>query len=65
MIYGGMNSAKRIRYSKLFADANRRRILDFAMPWDSAGSLGGGIVVNTVFGPFADENAAVCLQVAN
>ncbi len=65
MIYGSVNSTKGIRHSKLFADANCGRILDFTMPWDSAGSLGSGIVVHTVPGAFAEEDAAICLQVAN
>ena len=38
MIYAWKISTKWIRHIKLFANANRRRILDFAMPWD--GSLG-------------------------
>ena len=65
MIYGWMNSTKGIRHIKLFANANRRRVLDFAMPRDGTGSLGGGIVVDAVLGPFAEENAAICLQMAN
>jgi hypothetical protein len=65
MIYGWMNSTKGIRHIKLFANANRRRILDFAMPWDGTGSLSGGIVVDAVLGPLADKNAAIGLQVAN
>ena len=65
MIYGGMNSTKRMWHIKIFANANRGRILDFAMPWHSGGSLSGGIVVNTVLSPFAEENAAIGLQVTN
>lgn len=65
MIYGWRNSAKRVRYRKLFADATRGRILDFTMPWDGTGSLRRGIVVDAVLGPFSDENAPICLQVAN
>ena len=41
------------------------RILDFAMPWDSSSSLGGGIVVDAVLGPFAVENTTIRFQVAN
>jgi hypothetical protein len=65
MIYGWTNSTKGIRHSKLFANLYRCRILHFAMPGNSAGSLGGGIVVDAVLSPFAEKNAAICLQVAN
>jgi hypothetical protein len=65
MIYGWMNSTKGMRHIEIFANANRRRILDFAMPWDSSSSLGSGIVVDAVLGPFAEKNAAICLQIAN
>jgi hypothetical protein len=65
MIYGGVNSTKGMGHIKIFANANRRRILDFAMSWNSGGSLDGKIVVDAVLGPFAEENAAICLQMAN
>ena len=65
MIYGWMNSAKGMGHIEIFANADRRRILDFAMPWDSCGSLGSRIVVDAVLGPFAVENAAIRFQVAN
>src|SRR5437867_3151654 len=45
MIYGRMNSAKRMRQIEILANANRRRILDFAIPWDSGRSLGSRIIV--------------------
>jgi hypothetical protein len=50
---------------KILADADRRRILDFAMPWDSGSSLGNRIVVDAVLGPFPVKNAAIGLEVAN
>lgn len=50
---------------QIFANANCRRILDFAMPWNSGSSLGSGIVVHAVLGPFAEENAAIRFEVAN
>jgi len=65
MIYGEGASTKRIRHVKIFANANRCRILDFPMSWHSGGSLSGGIVVNTVLSPFAEESIAVCLQMAD
>jgi hypothetical protein len=65
MIYGEVASTKRIRHVKILADANRRRILDFPMSWHSGGSLGGGIIVDAVLGPFAEESTAVCLQMAD
>ncbi len=65
MIYGWEISTKRIRHSKLFADANRSQILDFAMPRDSAGSLGAGIVMDAMFGALAEKNAAVRFQMSN
>lgn len=65
MIYGGMKSTKGMWHIKIFANANRGRILDFAMPRDSGGSLGAGIVVHAVLGPFAEENTAIGLQVTN
>jgi hypothetical protein len=66
MIYAWMNSAKRMWHIEIFANANRRRVLYFAMPWNSGGSLGGGgIVVHAVLGPFAEEDAALGLQVTN
>ena len=54
-----------MRHIEIFADANRSRILDFAMPRDGGGSLGSGIVVDAVLGPFTEKNAAIRLQVAN
>jgi hypothetical protein len=65
MIYGGTNSAKRMWDIEIFANTNGRRVLDFAMPWNGGGSLGGGIVVDAVPGPFAEKNAAICFQVVN
>ena len=65
MIYGWMNSTKWIRYIKLFANPNCRRILDFAMPWDGTGSLSGGIVVDAVLGTFVYQDTAVRFQVPN
>jgi hypothetical protein len=65
MIYGWMNSAKGMRHIEIFANPHRRRVLDFAMPWDSSSSLGGGIVVDAVLGPFAVENTTIRFQVAN
>jgi hypothetical protein len=65
MIYGRVNSAKRMRQIEILANANRRRILDFAMPWDSGRSLGSRSIVDAVLGPFAVENAAIRFQVAN
>lgn len=65
MIYGVVNSTKGMRYIEIFANADRRRILDFAMPWDSGSSLGSGIVVDAVLGPFPVENAAIGFEVAN
>jgi hypothetical protein len=65
MIYGWMISTKGARNIKIFANANRRRVLDFAMPWDGRGSLRGGIVIDVVPASFAEENTAVCLQMAN
>jgi hypothetical protein len=65
MIYAGQSSAKGIGHTELFADTNCGRILDFTMPWNGTGSLSGGIVVDAVLGPFADKDAAICLQVAN
>jgi hypothetical protein len=65
MIYGEVASTKRIRHVKIFANANRCWILDFAMSWDSGGSLGGRIVIHAMLSPFTEESAAVCLQVAD
>jgi hypothetical protein len=65
MIYGWMNSAKRIRDIKIFADANRGRILDFAMPRDGRGTLRGGVVVDAVLCPFTKESATICLKMAD
>jgi hypothetical protein len=58
-------SAKWVGYSELFANGNCCRILDFAMPWDGAGSLGSSIVIDALLGPLAEKNATICLQVAN
>ena len=65
MIYGRTYSTKGNRYGKLFANANGGWILDFTMPRDGTGSLGGLIVVHAVPAAFAEKNAAICLQVAN
>jgi hypothetical protein len=48
-----------MRHIEIFADANRGRILDFTMPWDGRSSLGSGIVVDAVLGPFTQKNAAI------
>ena len=65
MIYGEMNSTKRMWHIQIFANANCRRVLDFAMPRDSGGSLSSGIVVDAMLGSFAEEDAAVCFQMPN
>lgn len=58
-------SAKRVRQSKLLADVDRSRILDFSVPWDSAGAQHHGIVVDAVFGTLTKELTAVRFQVAD
>jgi hypothetical protein len=59
MIYGGMNSAKRMRHIEIFADPDRRRILDFTVPRNGGSSLGSGIVVDAVLCSFAKKNATI------
>ena len=41
-------SAKRVGYAELFADAYRRRILDFAVSWNRTRALSGGIEIDAV-----------------
>lgn len=50
---------QRIRHSELFADANSRRILNFAMPWHGASPLRRRIVIDAVFGSLAEQHTAV------
>jgi len=59
------NSAKGVGHVELFADADRRWILDFLVPRDGAGALGGGIVIDAVLGAFAKKSAAVCFQMTD
>jgi len=47
-------SAKRVGYAQLFADANRRGILDFAMSGNSSCALSGRIVVDAMPATLAD-----------
>jgi hypothetical protein len=65
IINAARKSAKRVRHSKLLADADRGRILDFSMPRHSAGALCCGIVVDAVFGTLTKELTAVRFQVAD
>lgn len=54
-----------MRDIEIFADAYRRRILNFTVARYSGGSLGSGIVVDAVLGAFAKKNTAILLKVAN
>ena len=56
MINANRSLVQRIRYRKLFADADRGRILNLAMPGDGAGSLRRWILVNGVFSALAHQH---------
>jgi hypothetical protein len=58
-------SAKRVGYAELFADAYRRRILDFAVSWNRTRALSGGIEIDAVAAAFPYQKATVSFYVPN
>ena len=57
------DSAQRIRDRQLLTGSNGSRIFHFFVPWHGTGSLRRSIVVYAVFCAFAEQSAAVSLQV--
>jgi len=54
-----------IRHTKLLADANCSGILDFAVPWNSTGSLQSRIEIDAMVSSFPQQKASVPLKVSD
>ncbi len=57
--------AQWVGYGKLLTNAHRSWILNFAMAGNRASSLSGWVVINGVFGAFAQQETPVIIEMAN